>query len=126
MQVIVLATITLGVASLCTIAVPKLAGDLIDICIHYGQGSFDADAAKHQLNGDATTNAFWHVSPVLQSSVHPSHELCVKCRHALQNPDCTGSWRNGKWLSLMVGWVLLSQLLFFVNRTHVASTLLQC
>ena len=51
MQVILLATVALGVASLCTIAVPKLAGDLIDICIHYGQGSFDAIAAKHKLNG---------------------------------------------------------------------------
>lgn len=53
MQVIVLGTVALGLASLCTIAIPKLAGDLIDICIHYGQGSFDADAAKHKLNGDA-------------------------------------------------------------------------
>lgn len=49
--VIVLGTVALGLASLCTIAIPKLAGDLIDICIHYGQGSFDADAAKHKLNG---------------------------------------------------------------------------
>lgn len=68
MQVIVLATIALGVGSLCTIAVPKLAGDLIDICIHYGQGSFDAEAAKHQLNGDASIDAFMHVSPVMQCS----------------------------------------------------------
>lgn len=71
MQVIVLATIALGVGSLCTIAVPKLAGDLIDICIHYGQGSFAADAAKHQLNGDASTNAFRHVSSVMQSASQP-------------------------------------------------------
>ena len=50
-QVIVLATVALGVASLCQVAVPKLSGDLIDICIRFGQGSYDAGAAKHKLNG---------------------------------------------------------------------------
>ncbi|DBB11348.1 TPA: hypothetical protein ACH3X3_006772 [Trebouxia sp. C0006] len=49
--VIILATVALAVASLCTVAVPKLAGDLIDVCIHFGQGSYDAGEAKHKLNG---------------------------------------------------------------------------
>lgn len=53
MQVIVLATVALAVASLCTVAVPKLAGDLIDVCIHFGQGSYDAGQAKHKLNGQS-------------------------------------------------------------------------
>ena len=53
MQVIVLATVALAVASLCTVAVPKLAGDLIDVCIHFGQGSYDAGEAKHKLNGQS-------------------------------------------------------------------------
>ena len=73
MQVIVLATIALGVGSLCTIAVPKLAGDLIDICIHYGQGSFDAAAAKHQLNGNASIKYFQACQPshAMQSASQP-------------------------------------------------------
>ena len=52
-QVIILATVALAVASLCTVAVPKLAGDLIDVCIHFGQGSYDAGEAKHKLNGQS-------------------------------------------------------------------------
>ena len=51
-QVIILATIALAVASLCTVAVPKLSGELIDICIKFGQGSFTEAAAKHRLNGE--------------------------------------------------------------------------
>lgn len=53
-QVILLATVALAVASLSSIAVPKLAGDLIDICISYGQKSFDEPTAKHKLDGKLT------------------------------------------------------------------------
>lgn len=49
---ILLATVALAVASLSSIAVPKLAGDLIDICISYGQKSFDEPTAKHKLDGE--------------------------------------------------------------------------
>ena len=54
MQVILLATVALAVASLASIAVPKLSGDLIDVCISFGQGKYDSDAAKHKLNGSST------------------------------------------------------------------------
>lgn len=56
-QVILLATMALAVASLSSIAVPKLAGDLIDICISYGQKSFDEATAKHKLDGKLTSTA---------------------------------------------------------------------
>lgn len=34
--------------------------------------------------------------------------MCVIRRHALQNSDCIGSRRNGKWFPLMVSWLLLT------------------
>lgn len=77
-----LATIALGVGSLCTIAVPKLAGDLIDICIHYGQGSLDADAAKHQLNGDADMPACTRVN--LAQLCNTDHILAMTHMYQLQ------------------------------------------
>lgn len=105
MQVILLATIALGLGSLCTIAVPKLAGDLIDICIHYGQGSFDADAAKHQLNGNALClQACQHGKQSHNTGRTTAMVVCVIRRHALQNSDCIGSGWNGKWFPLMVSW----------------------
>ena len=52
MQVIVLATVALAVASVASVAVPKLSGDLIDICISFGQGTYTSDSAKQKLNGD--------------------------------------------------------------------------
>lgn len=51
MQVILLATVALAVASLSSIAVPKLAGDLIDVCISFGQHKYGEAAAKHKLDG---------------------------------------------------------------------------
>ena len=43
------ATLALLVGSLATIAVPKLAGSLIDVCIQYNQEG-GRDAAKRHLN----------------------------------------------------------------------------
>ena len=48
-QCLVVATLALLVGSLATIAVPKLAGSLIDVCIQYNQEG-GRDAAKHHLN----------------------------------------------------------------------------
>ena len=48
-QCLVVATLALLVGSLATIAVPKLAGSLIDVCIQYNQEG-GRDAAKRHLN----------------------------------------------------------------------------
>ena len=48
-QCLTVATLALLVSSLATVAVPKLAGSLIDVCIQYGQEGGRA-AAKHHLN----------------------------------------------------------------------------
>lgn len=45
-----LATIALFIGSVATVAVPKLAGDLIDICIQFGQRGEGAEAAMQELN----------------------------------------------------------------------------
>ena len=49
MQCLVVATLALLVGSLATIAVPKLAGSLIDVCIQYNQEG-GRDAAKRHVN----------------------------------------------------------------------------
>ncbi|KAK9828398.1 hypothetical protein WJX81_003942 [Elliptochloris bilobata] len=46
---LVVATLALLVSSLATVAVPKLAGSLIDVCIQYGQEG-GRDTAKRHLN----------------------------------------------------------------------------
>ena len=50
MQVITLATVALLVSSLATIAVPKLAGALIDTCIQYDKSGETAQEADAELN----------------------------------------------------------------------------
>ena len=50
MQVLFLATVALFIGSLATVAVPKLAGDLIDICIQFGQRGESAGEAENELN----------------------------------------------------------------------------
>jgi Mg2+/citrate symporter len=50
MQVITLATLALLVSSLATIAVPKLAGALIDICINFDKSGESAQQADAELN----------------------------------------------------------------------------
>ena len=50
MQVLFLATIALFIGSLATVAVPKLAGALIDICIQFGQQGETAQDAEKELN----------------------------------------------------------------------------
>ena len=100
MQVIMLATVALAVGSLCTVAVPKLAGDLIDICIHYGQGTFDAKIANHKLNG--TRLPCSRLPSLLTAAKHMTHPLC---RHAVQDSDCAGSWWSGQWHSILVSWL---------------------
>ena len=50
MQVIFLATVALFIGSLATVAVPKLAGDLIDICIQFDQRGESGEEAERQLN----------------------------------------------------------------------------
>ena len=52
LQVLTIATVMLFVGSLATVAVPKLAGELVDVCIQVSKGSGPKDA-KHQL--DSTT-----------------------------------------------------------------------
>ena len=49
-QVIFLATVALFIGSLATVAVPKLAGDLIDICIQFDQRGESGAEAEKQLN----------------------------------------------------------------------------
>jgi hypothetical protein len=49
-QVLFLGTIALLVGSLATVAVPKLAGALIDICIDYGKGGRSVERAEAVLN----------------------------------------------------------------------------
>lgn len=49
-QVLFLGTVALLVGSLATVAVPKLAGDLIDICINYGKQSSSTEEAEAILN----------------------------------------------------------------------------
>ncbi|KAK9905752.1 hypothetical protein WJX75_005726 [Coccomyxa subellipsoidea] len=48
--VLFLATIALLVGSLATVAVPKLAGELIDVCITYAKEESSGDVAKQVLN----------------------------------------------------------------------------
>ncbi|CAK0787881.1 hypothetical protein CVIRNUC_011103 [Coccomyxa viridis] len=48
--VIFLATVALFIGSLATVAVPKLAGDLIDICIQFDQRGESGAEAEKQLN----------------------------------------------------------------------------
>ena len=48
-QCLTVATLALLVSSLATVAVPKLAGSLIDVCIQFGQEGGRA-AAKHHLD----------------------------------------------------------------------------
>ena len=50
MQVLLLATVALFIGSVATVAVPKLAGDLIDICIQFGQQGETAQDAEKELN----------------------------------------------------------------------------
>ena len=50
LQVIFLATVALLVSSLATVAVPKLAGNLIDVCINYAPSGESAQEAKQELN----------------------------------------------------------------------------
>ena len=50
MQVLFLGTVALLVGSLATVAVPKLAGELIDVCITYGKEGSSGDEAKDVLN----------------------------------------------------------------------------
>ena len=45
-----IATVALLIGSLATVAVPKLAGSLIDICIEYGQQGETSEDAKKELN----------------------------------------------------------------------------
>lgn len=48
-----LASVFLFLGSLASVAVPKLAGELIDDCINLSK--FDSpSAAKHQVNGEAS------------------------------------------------------------------------
>jgi hypothetical protein len=49
LQVLVLASVFLLLGSLASVAVPKLAGELIDDCINLSKFSSDA-AAKHQVD----------------------------------------------------------------------------
>ena len=48
-QVLTVGTVMLFVGSLSTVAVPKLAGQLVDVCIQVSKGIGPVDA-KHQLN----------------------------------------------------------------------------
>ncbi|CAL8472139.1 g11681 [Coccomyxa elongata] len=48
--VLFLGTVALLVGSLATVAVPKLAGELIDVCITYGKEGSSGDEAKDVLN----------------------------------------------------------------------------
>jgi ABC-type multidrug transport system fused ATPase/permease subunit len=54
LQVLVLASVFLLLGSLASVAVPKLAGELIDDCINLSKFSSET-AAKHRVNGN--TNA---------------------------------------------------------------------
>ena len=67
------ATVALAVASLCSIAVPKLAGDLIDVCISFGQQKFDERTAKHKLDGElsSTVNMAVFCSEGVQTATIP-------------------------------------------------------
>ena len=47
---LLLATVALFIGSLATVAVPKLAGTLIDICIQFGQHGQTAQDAENELN----------------------------------------------------------------------------
>lgn len=54
-QVLTLATVMLFIGSLSTVAVPKLAGQLVDICIQVTQGGGLSPAvAKPRLNSAPT------------------------------------------------------------------------
>ncbi|EIE23519.1 putative ABC transporter [Coccomyxa subellipsoidea C-169] len=48
--VLFLGTLALVVGSLATVAVPKLAGELIDVCINYAKEESSGDVAKRVLN----------------------------------------------------------------------------
>lgn len=50
LQVLVLASVFLLLGSLASVAVPKLAGELIDDCINLSKFSSEA-AAKHKVDG---------------------------------------------------------------------------
>ena len=51
MQLLVIATVFLFISSLATVAVPKLAGELIDVCIKFHAGGSEGkEAAKKHLN----------------------------------------------------------------------------
>ncbi len=47
---LLLGTLALVVGSLATVAVPKLAGELIDVCINYAKEESSGDVAKRVLN----------------------------------------------------------------------------
>lgn len=50
MQVLLIATVALFVGSGATVAVPKLAGNLIDVCINYTKGSGSERETMQRLN----------------------------------------------------------------------------
>lgn len=51
MQLLAIATVFLFISSLATVAVPKLAGELIDVCIKFHAGGSEGkEAAKKHLN----------------------------------------------------------------------------
>ena len=56
LQLLFLASLALLVASLATIAVPKLVGTLIDTCISYTQGTRTRAEAMHGLNSKSLAN----------------------------------------------------------------------
>lgn len=49
LQVLAIATVMLFIGSLATVAVPKLAGQLVDICIQVSKGTGPVNA-KQQLD----------------------------------------------------------------------------
>lgn len=50
LQVLLLASVALAIGSLAVVAVPKLAGQLIDVCITYDKGGVSRRDAMHRLN----------------------------------------------------------------------------
>ena len=50
LQILLLASVALAVGSLAVVAIPKLAGQLIDVCITYDKGGVSKRDAMHRLN----------------------------------------------------------------------------
>ena len=50
LQILLLASVALAIGSLAVVAIPKLAGQLIDVCITYDKGGVSKRDAMHRLN----------------------------------------------------------------------------